>query len=60
MELDLENKLVVLIVAAGILSVVVVALIKIGEIVVKRRTEALIAEHEDGENKEDNETTPEG
>ncbi len=58
--LDLSNKLIVLVIAAGIASVVIVALIKVGEIVVRRRTQALIAEHENSENGKDDETSTEG
>ena len=60
MGLDLSNKLIVLVIAAGIASVVIVALIKVGEIVVRRRTQALIAEHENSENGKDDETSTEG
>lgn len=59
MDLDLGNKLIVLVVAAGIASVLIVALIKIGEVLVRRRTEALIAEHKDDNDGEDGAASPE-
>ncbi len=49
MGLDLGDKLVVLVVAAGIASALIYVLIKVGEIVVKRRTAALLAEHKEDE-----------
>lgn len=51
--MDLGEKLVWLVIVAGILSAIIIGVIKIGEVVVRRRTAALLAAHaesdDDGE-----------
>ena len=56
---DLGEKLVWLVIVAGILSVVIIGVIKIGEVVVRRRTDALLAAHSgdgDGDREDDQES----
>ena len=43
--MDLGSKLTWLVIIAGVLSVLVIGLIRVGQVVVKRRTAALLAEH---------------
>ena len=54
----LGDKLVLLVVAAGIASAIIVGLIKLGEVIVKRRTAALIAQHAEGADDEDGKDEP--
>lgn len=56
---DLGDKLVWLVIVAGILSVIIIGVIKIGEVVVRRRTDALLAAHsgdDDGDREADQES----
>lgn len=50
--MDLGTKVVWFVIILGIVTTLVIAVIKIGDIVVKRRTAALLAEH-GGENDND-------
>jgi hypothetical protein len=49
---DLGSKLTLLVVVAGTLSAMVVVLVKVGNAVVRRRTAALLAEHERDEGRD--------
>lgn len=53
--MDIGQKFFWVVVIGGILSALVYALVKIGEVVVKRRTAAMIAEHGAGEGDGDEE-----
>jgi hypothetical protein len=56
---DLGQKLIWLVIIAGVLSAIIIGVIKVGDVVVRRRTRALLAAHaNDGDEKEKDEGAP--
>lgn len=57
-DVDLGDKFLLLVIVAGIGSAIVIGLVKVGEIIVRRRTAALIDQHSEGRTEEEEDDPP--